>query len=214
MTSFKEKQILDSKFMLTFKKQGQIYHTAGSLYPVDSSEPKFLQIYFVGDDNSEVELMHKNILNLDPIIVIELQKMLHLHNNLIINFKAAIDSQEYENIENLNIVIHTERVTNGNHPGCFNAPSVNEVGIVIDGQQFEKRDIILNGRNNTLKRINKLHRSYDALQYLLMFCRGEDGYNIAIPKFNPMKNQADKKKISASNFYSYKIMIRKNNSNY
>lgn len=179
-----------------------------------SSEPKFLQIYSVGNDNSEAEFRHKNIPNLDPIIVIELQKMLHLHNNLIINFKAAIDSQEYENMENLNIVIHAERVTYGNHPGRFNASSFNEVGIVIDGQQFEKRDIVLNGRNNTLKRINELHRSYDALQYLLMFYRGEDGHNIAIPKFDPMKNQADQKKMSASSFYSYKIMIRKNNSNY
>lgn len=26
-----------------------------------------------------------------------------------------------------------------------------------------------------------------------MFCRGEDGYNITIPKFDPTKNQADKK---------------------
>ncbi|CAI6356963.1 unnamed protein product [Macrosiphum euphorbiae] len=151
MTSFRGKQVLHDKFMPTFKIQGQIYHTAGSLFPVHSSEPKFLQIYFVGNDNSEAEFRHKNIPNIDPIIVIELKKMLHLHNNLIRSFKAAIDSHENENMENLNIVIHAERVTYGNHPGRFNAPSVNEVGIVIDGQQFEKRDIVLNGRNNTLK---------------------------------------------------------------
>lgn len=67
---------------------------------------------------------------------------------------------------------------------------------MIDGQQFEKRVIVLNGRNNTFKRINELHRSYDALQYPLMFCRGEDGYNIAIPKFDPTNNQADKNNVS------------------
>lgn len=39
--------------MSTFKLQGQIYNTVGSLFPVDSNEPKFLQIYFVGDANSE-----------------------------------------------------------------------------------------------------------------------------------------------------------------
>jgi len=83
--------------------------------------------------------------------------MLHLHNNLIRKFKAAVDSQEYENIDNLKIVIHAERVTSGNHLGRF----------IIDGQQFKKRDIVLNGRNNTLQRINELHRSYDALHVLL-----------------------------------------------
>jgi len=85
MTSFRGKQILHDTFIPTFKIQEQIYHTAGSLFPVHSSESKFLQINFVGNDYSEAEFRHKNIPNLDPIIVIELQKMLHLHNNLIIN---------------------------------------------------------------------------------------------------------------------------------
>ncbi|GFT05678.1 hypothetical protein TNCV_1045351 [Trichonephila clavipes] len=31
-------------------------------------------------------------------------------------------------------------------------------------------------------RINEAHRAYDALQYPLMFFRGEDGYQINIPK--------------------------------
>ncbi|GFW01795.1 OTU domain-containing protein [Trichonephila clavipes] len=31
-------------------------------------------------------------------------------------------------------------------------------------------------------RINETHRAYDALQYPLMFFRGEDGYQINIPK--------------------------------
>jgi len=69
--------------MPTFKIQGQIYHTTSSLFFVDSSEPKFLRIYFIGDDNSEAELRHKNIPNLDSIMIIELQKMLNLHNNSI-----------------------------------------------------------------------------------------------------------------------------------
>lgn len=48
-----------------------------------------------------------------------------------------------------------------------------------------------------------------------MFCCGENGYNISISKFDPKANQTDeKKKVSASSFYSYRIMIRKNNSNY
>lgn len=87
MTFFRRKQILDNKFMSNFKTQGPIYYTVGSLFPVDSSDLKFLQIYFVGDDNSEAELRHKIIPNFDPIIVIELQKMVNLHNNLIIHLR-------------------------------------------------------------------------------------------------------------------------------
>jgi len=44
-------------FMPTFKVQGQVYHLAlaGSLLPNNPDEPKFLQIYFMGDSVSEVQ---------------------------------------------------------------------------------------------------------------------------------------------------------------
>jgi hypothetical protein len=34
--------------------QGQIYHRAGSLLPFPDTEPQFLQIYFVGNSNDEL----------------------------------------------------------------------------------------------------------------------------------------------------------------
>lgn len=53
-----------------------------------------------------------------------------------------------------------------------------------------------------LKRIVETHRSYDPLQYPLLFPHGTDGYDIQIPKENT------KKTVSAGEFYAYRIMIR------
>ena len=50
------------------------------------------------------------------------------------------------------------------------------------GQDHGNRDIILKRRAGSLMRISETHRTYDALQYPLMFPRGEDGYNLKPPK--------------------------------
>ncbi|GFY55396.1 ATP-dependent DNA helicase [Trichonephila inaurata madagascariensis] len=62
------------------------------------------------------------------------------------------------------------------------AVETKEVAVVIVGQEFEKRDIVLSCRGGTLMQITETHRAYDALQYPLMFFLGEDGYQINIPK--------------------------------
>ncbi|VDM99273.1 unnamed protein product [Onchocerca ochengi] len=44
-----------------------------------------------------------------------------------------------------------------------------EVAIVIVGNQFEPRDIVLHRRNDQLVKIAETHRCYDALQYPIIF---------------------------------------------
>ncbi|VDM91336.1 unnamed protein product [Onchocerca ochengi] len=53
MTSFGEKTVT-TQCMLTFKVKGQIHYKAGSLLPPPHSQHKFLQIYFIGDGNDEL----------------------------------------------------------------------------------------------------------------------------------------------------------------
>lgn len=50
MTSFGTTQKVDySTFPYTFKIQGQIYHTFGSLLPIENENHEFLQLYFIED---------------------------------------------------------------------------------------------------------------------------------------------------------------------
>ena len=45
------------------------------------------------------------------------------------------------------------------------------------GDPCERRDIHIQCRDNTMQIIQDNHRSYDALQYSLIFWNGEDGYH-------------------------------------
>ena len=50
MTSFGANEVSTGGFKSTFKVQGQVYHRVGSLLPSNNENPKFLQIYFMGDN--------------------------------------------------------------------------------------------------------------------------------------------------------------------
>ena len=52
------------------------------------------------------------------------------------------------------------------------------------GQYEDGRAIIIHNQTGKLQRINKLHLSYMALQYPLLFSYGEDEYRIDI-SWNP-----------------------------
>ena len=53
------------------------------------------------------------------------------------------------------------------------------------GDSCERRDIRIQRRDNTMQIIQDKHRSYDALQYPLVFWDGEDGYHLNIKQRNP-----------------------------
>ena len=103
----------------------------------------------------------------------------------------------------------------GEHAGRFNEPVTNEVAVVIVGNELDRQDIVLEKRNNQLQRISETHRSYDALQYPLLFPEGEDSYHFLIMQTNPTTGMAiDGKKVSAMDFYAYRIMMRSGTVNH
>lgn len=180
MTSFGAKQVPEPGYMPTFKVQGQVYHRIGALLPTDDA-PKFLQIYFVADYLEQANIRGQHIPNLNPQIITGLQNMLHNVNCYVNSFKAALESVRDDDRENYKFVISADRRPASGHAGRYNAPATDEVAVVLVDQECDRRDT----RDDRLQRISETHRAYDSLQYPLMFCRGEDGYNFAIPHVDP-----------------------------
>ncbi len=87
------------------------------------------------------------------------------------------------------------------------------VAVVIAGQQFDKRDIVLHSRDDNLQKISELHRSYNSLQYPLMLCRGENGYAINISHVDQISGTPLYITVSCINYYCYLIMTRRHNFN-
>lgn len=213
MTSFKSKQVVERGYMPTFKIQGQVYHLAGSLLPLRPDDHKFLQIYFIADPDIQASARCSNVAQpIDKDLIRSLQDMLHSHNCYIQSFKTAIESVPVDTPD-FNVVIHADKVPVGEHRGRYNAPSTSEVAVVIAGQQFDKRDIVLRSRDDNLQKISELHRSYDSLQYPLMLCRGEDGYAINVSQVDAITGAPLRKTVSCMNYYCYRIMTRRNNFN-
>ena len=71
------------------------------------------------------------------------------------------------------------------HVGTYNVPTIDEVAVFMAGDPCERRDILIQPRDNTMQIIQDNHRSYDTLQYPLIFWEGEDGYHLNIKQRNP-----------------------------
>ncbi|KIH47497.1 hypothetical protein ANCDUO_22443 [Ancylostoma duodenale] len=211
MTSFGTTAVVqEAGFMPTFKVQGQIYHRAGSLLPPPNEDPKFLQIYFVADEQQQADRRCESIDGKRKNIVLNLQRMLHQHNNLVKVLKTALEKMPTDKYK---VVIRADKRPRGEHERRFNAPTVNEVAVVMVGEH-ERRDIVIQRRSEVLQRISETHRSYDSLQYPLMFWEGEDGYHFNIMRVDPSTGCSVNRKVMAMDFYAYRIMLRTTSTNH
>ena len=203
MTSFGASKIITENFMPTFKIQGQVYHRIGKIYPEKINDEKCLQIYFMGNNEEEVNRRNEHFPFLRHSLLKELQDLLHNNNDKIKEIKYAL---ERNNEPHFKLVIKENYRPTYEHARRFNKPTTNEVAILMIGDSTNKRDIIINKRDSTIQRINETHPSYDCLQYPLIFWKGQSGYGINL-------KQSNGKKMSCMNYYAYLIMVRENDYN-
>ncbi|XP_044575237.1 uncharacterized protein LOC123259041 [Cotesia glomerata] len=221
MTSFGATEIVRNtnangqQFNSTFKIRGQVYHKMGSLLPMPNEPHKFLQIYFMGGEDSGSALANRvnarcDYNNLDSLyarrIVSELDALLNEHNELLKIFKSHMHQLQSDNHA---IVINPDKTPAGEHIRRFNAPVVDDVAGIMAGDCTAAREIVIRRRNNNLQFIADTHRSYDALQYPLIFWKGQDGYCINIKQRDPVSGAETNKNVSSKDYYAYRLMIRR-----
>lgn len=86
-------------------------------------------------------------------------------------------------------MIRAEKQPSGTNERTFNPPTIGEIVILIVGENLETRDIMFTRRDTgQLQQISETHRSYDTLQYPLMFWQ-EDGYYFNIKMKNPLNGE-------------------------
>ena len=69
MTSFGCNEISMAGFNPSFRIQGQVYHLIGSIVPTQGESHKFAQIYFIGDEDTEVATRSAIVDGLKPDII-------------------------------------------------------------------------------------------------------------------------------------------------
>lgn len=137
----------------------------------------------MGNSSDEISERCRHNSSIKREIVEQLQHLLHENNQLVRLFKSALDQMPTDNHK---IVIHADKRPIGEHARRFNAPTIDDVAVIVVGENMHSRDIVIHRRNDQLQRVSETHRSYDALQYPLIFWRGEDGYHFTIKMVNPL----------------------------
>ncbi|XP_065835787.1 uncharacterized protein [Oscarella lobularis] len=211
MTSFQAHTLVEPGFMPTFKVQGQIYHNIGPLTPAAEQQPQFVQIYFIDDRGQQADarlswqIDRESQLNRETIL--RLQDMLQENNEHVRVFKTALE-QRTPTMPEYRVVLREDRVPRGEHERTFNAPSGHDVAALVPEGQEGYRDIVLSDKDDRIMRIHEVHRSYDSLQYPLLFPLGEDGYHLSRRQKNPQTNVITTKKMTMLQFYAFRLMQR------
>lgn len=162
-------------------------------------DAKFLQIYFMGDDNAELDQRCGISTKTKREVIEELQTFFHEHNQLVRLFKTALDRMPSDDYR---IVIRSDKTPSGEHERRFNAPTIDDVAIVMVGPAEKNRDIVLSRRDEQLQRVFDTHRSYDALQYPILFWQGQDGSHFHVMQVNPATGSETAKKVSSNDLLS------------
>ena len=76
-------------FNPSFRIQGQVYHLIGSIVPTEGESPKFAQIYFIDDRESEIATRSAIDDGLKPDIIRGINQLLHESNHYAEVFKVA-----------------------------------------------------------------------------------------------------------------------------
>ncbi|GFW10536.1 ATP-dependent DNA helicase [Trichonephila clavipes] len=213
MTSFGADNIVSMHgFCPTFTIQMQIYHTIGSLLPATNTQPKFLQVYFMGDKEAQVNRRSEYVQGVERKTVQKIQQVVHDHNILVHEFKMAKGRVTSDNYK---VVIRPDHVPRGEYERRFNAPTTNEIAaIVVSSERTASRDIVIQAHDGRLTRVPDTNRFYDAVEFPIIFWKGQEGYSFDIPQINPFTKQPiPNKKVSCKDFYAYHMMVRRNNFN-
>lgn len=142
----------------------------------------------MGNMNEQLDRRQEINTAVKRVILHDLQQLLHEHHALIRLFKTALERTPNDDYK---VVIRGDKRPAGTHARTFNAPTIDEVAILIVGENLQTGDIVLT-RCDTgqLQQIYETHRSYDTLQlYPLIFWEGDDGYHLNIKMINPSNGE-------------------------
>ncbi|GBO30131.1 hypothetical protein AVEN_171219-1 [Araneus ventricosus] len=80
---------------------------------------------------------------------------------------------EHMSTEQYKLKIRADKTPVAEHERLFYAPTVNAVTIVMVEDESDRSEMIIQKRGEGLESIIKTRRSYDSLQYPIIFCQGE-----------------------------------------
>ena len=183
-----------------------------ALLPENGEPESFAQIY-IHDPAIQLDMRQRANANLNPIIMTNLQAMLHETHPYVLLYKQAFHIMRERPLaeqQDVSVWLRAERHQDLRH---YNLPNANEeVAAIIPGDGSEERsihrDIVVHLSGGGFRRISHLHPSYSSLHYVLLFPYGEDGWHMDIPAQRGPQGQQRSPKVSERAYYAHRIHVR------
>ncbi|KAF7140271.1 hypothetical protein RHSIM_Rhsim06G0045600 [Rhododendron simsii] len=207
-------RVLNRRGPLSFTIHGELRHRTGSLLPQPGHEAIYSQLY-IYDPESALNARNNKNPHLRRDVLKTIQDCLLTFNPFPEKFLRALEilNQSESVGQNLPAYLHYSSSTDRRR---YNLPTANEIAIILPGDGTEKsgmRDIVLHLRgNNGLMRVNECHPVYLPLHYVLLFPRGELGWEPEMRHWDVRSKQYTDKRLTQMEFYSFRLFQR--NSEY
>ena len=191
---------------------GDLHHLSGSLLPENGENESYAQIY-IHDPAVQLGMRQRLNQNLDPIIMTNLQAMLHETHPYILLYRQAFHIMRDRPPGGPQDVAVRLRAERNQDLRRYNLPNANEeIAAIIPGDGSEERsnhrDVVLHLSGGGLKRISHLHPSYSSLHYVFLFPYGEDGWHNDIPAHYGPDGQQRSPKVSERAYYAHRLHTR------
>ncbi|KAI8536933.1 hypothetical protein RHMOL_Rhmol10G0295100 [Rhododendron molle] len=207
-------RVLNGRGPLSFTIHGELRHRTGSLLPQPGHETIYSQLY-IYDPESALNARNNRNPHLRRDVLKTIQDCLLTFNPFPEKFLRAFEilNQSESVGQNLPAFLHYSSSSDRRR---YNLPTADEIAIILPGDGTEKsgmRDIVLHLRgNNGLMRVNECHPAYLPLHYVLLFPRGELGWEPEMRHWDVRSKQYTNKRLTQMEFYSFRLFQR--NSEY
>ncbi|KAF9025557.1 hypothetical protein BDZ89DRAFT_888347, partial [Hymenopellis radicata] len=190
-----------------FRLHGALYHNLGQLLPGEDGSRKYAQLYILDSrDEATAQRMRNNTgLRFDVMNIIH--DVLYRYNIYVPQFLTAAERLQRHNAPNAFAQLS---FTSTKDKRRYNLPTASEIAVVISDNvdPQARRDIMLELRQGgAMKRIYDTNPAYQALYYVLLFPRGEHGWEIGIPYSEQGSNR--RKFVTQLEYYAYRLHERR-----
>ncbi|XP_074371155.1 uncharacterized protein LOC141712209 isoform X1 [Apium graveolens] len=194
-----------------FRVNNDVYHSIGSLLPPDGLTPKFAQFYmYDGREAIDHRLnFPRSGDKLDPDIVNFLLHMLTRDNVRVGIFKQIRERYHVAQQIPVRLRLLERRTSDGRFVNLLGVNDYEFVGLVVDEDLTNRRDILVHYKQRGLQPITELHPCFMSLQYPLLFPRAEDGFQLGI-KYRGATNvgKDNKNTVSMREFQAFRLQYR------
>ena len=167
----------------TFRIQGALHHSMGSLLPPPGETPRFAQVYMFESAQEQLQFRQE----IHPYLAVDILELLSTvlqEVNPYVQFWRNAAQRMAENAQltiRLTMLDPTVR-----DPRRYNRPAADEVAAIIvqpesDDEPLDRDIIIQHRHTGELQRISQHSPCYMSMRYPLIWLHGEEGWHPLIP---------------------------------